>query len=69
LDLHTVEDVRAEYDAQHRGWSVGTDYHCCLCNRWFISTSGALKHMKAHGGPAQHPVLRTDWYDEEVLRP
>jgi hypothetical protein len=69
LDLHTVEDVRAEYDAQHRGWSVGTAYHCCFCNKSFWSVSGAFKHMKAHGGPAQHPVIRTDWYDAEVLRP
>jgi hypothetical protein len=69
LDLHTVEDVRAEYDAQHRGWSVGTAYHCCFCGRDFWSPSGARKHMRRHGGPAQHPVIRTDWYDDEVLRP
>jgi hypothetical protein len=65
LDLHTVE----EYDAQRRGWSVGTAYHCCFCGRDFWSVSGASKHMRRHGGPAQHPVIRIDWYDEEVLRP
>jgi hypothetical protein len=69
LDLHTVEDVLAEYDAQHRGWSRGTNYHCCFCGRDFWSPSGARKHMRRHGGPAQHPVIRIDWYDAEVLRP
>lgn len=78
LGLHTVAEVRAEYAAQREGWRATQDgrseldyppgphgprWHCCLCDQDFFSSSGASKHMRAHGGERDHPVLRVDWYE------
>ena len=62
LGLETRADVEREFVAAKRGWSRGTEYHCALCDKDFCSPSGARKHMRVQG----HPVIRTDWYREEL---